>query len=150
MFVFWKRFFSTLLAVIIALAICFAVMIVGVCKLGSLQGERTFYLYSASSQAKTTKTLGLSDVFHVQGESVHFALLKSMSANEKQEYAEKIAKTFGAEILFLEEVNGVVCFYAYTPKWTDCVRVEEWEINLHIALGETGGAVGTPLIFGGF
>ena len=68
----------------------------------------------------------------------------------KCEIAEEILQKYGAEILFYEEVSGVLSYYAYTDAWTDGVYIYGRKINLHVAVGDGYLAVGTPIIFGGY
>ena len=66
-----------------------------------------------------------------------------------EEIAEEIALCYGAEILFTEEADGVVFYYAYTARWQDGLYINGVKINLHIAVGKVNLAVGTPIIFDG-
>lgn len=153
-----KRFMATLAATLVAVATLLSARCFSVCRLSRLDGERTFYLYSASSQALCKKTLSFTDVFFVQGESVRFLWKKqgfggatTSSVNGSQTaLAEEIANYFGAEILFIEKTNGTLSVYCHSGQMQGGVRLQgEW-VNLHIALRGQTCAVGTPLIFDGF
>ena len=93
------------------------------------------------------ETLCVSEIFDVRGESVRFVLERNC---DKEALAREIAKGFGAEIVLVEKACGAVSYYAYTPEIFNGIRIEGKIINLHIALGEEMGAVGTPIVFGGF
>ena len=111
-----------------------------------IQGDRTFYLYSDSSQALQTQTLRLDELDNVCGESVRFSVVEG----ERDMLAESIAKRYGARILFQEEACGVTSYYCYAPKLLGGVMLAGEKVNLHIAVGEEQAAVGSPIIFGGF
>lgn len=119
---------------------------VNVCRFSAVEGERTFYLDSASSQGLRKQTLCFSDIFRIRGESVRFPT-NGLSA---EEIANKIAEEYDAEILLREEVCGVISFYAYTESWSDYVLVEGQKINLHIAVNADMGTLGSPIIFDGY
>jgi hypothetical protein len=119
-----------------------------VCRLDKTAGKRTFYIKNASSQALQKENLGIFDIFKVKGESVRF----DFKADEKnaETLAQEICQVYQAEIVKIERVYGAVSYYAYSPKLGGGVAVDGKKVNLHIAVGETQAAVGTPLIFGGF
>ncbi|MBR2329696.1 MAG: hypothetical protein IKA40_00455 [Clostridia bacterium] len=153
-----KRFMATLAATAVAVAALLGARCFSVCRLSRLDGERTFYLYSASSQALCKKTLSFTDVFYIQGESVRFSWKKqgfgdSISTaitGSQTALAEEIADYFGAEILFIERTNGVLLAYCHSGQMQGGVQLQGKWVNLHIALRGQTCAVGTPLIFDGF
>ncbi len=112
----------------------------GVSRFPALEGERTFYLYSPSSQATRTHTLSVKDLGKIRGES---AQVEGITAEE-------LMKTLRAELLFVEESAGARSYYCYTDEWTDGVYVGEYYVNLQIAERADGCVVGAPMIFGGF
>lgn len=142
-----KTFFSSLGVLFLTLIFGLAFSLLNVQKFSNLQGERTFYLYNASSQSLQKHELSLSDIFSVKGESVQF----SFSGEAKAE-AERIAALYGGRILFTEEVLDVVSYYAYTPNFSDGVNIDGVRVNLHIAFCKERGTyvVGSPIIFGGY
>ncbi len=147
---FWrlKNFLLTMTAVVFALVVFFAVKIGNVCKLQDIEGERTFYLNSSSSQALQVQTLRLSELFSVTGESVCFAVKNS--AHTSMELVKSVAEHYDAEILFSESVCGVSSYYAYTPAWKEFVVINGQAVNLQIAIQGSRCVVGTPIVFGGF
>lgn len=142
-----KRFFSVLLACGFALTVAFVVRSATVCKFADLVGERTFYLHSASSGARTKTELGFFDCFQVQGESVSFS-----AEGADETLAQELLKNYGATLVFTEETSDVVSYYGYTEKWNEKIKMDGACINLHVAMQKNGDrvSVGCPLIFGGF
>ncbi|MBQ8283931.1 MAG: YwmB family TATA-box binding protein [Clostridia bacterium] len=142
-----KAAWKTFSAICLCAATAFAFLCVNVCRFSEIEGERVLYLRSASSQGLRTETLSIDELFDVRGESVRFQM---ETGCDKGALAKEIAKKFGAEILLEEEVCGTVSYYAYTPAFADGIWMGNKKINLHIALGEGVGAVGSPIIFDGF
>ena len=140
-----RAFVALLVAVTVSLLFGFATRALRVSKFADISGERVFYLYSASSQAKCVSTLSFLDIFCVKGESVAFDV-----ETDGETLAREIALRYGAEIILREEAGDVVSYYAYTPAWGERVCVGGKAVNLHIAVRENACAVGTPIIFGGF
>ncbi len=142
-----KAALKTLSAICLCLTAAFVFLCVNVCRFSNIEGERVFYLSSASSQGLRTELLHISEMFDVRGESIRFEVEKDC---DKMGLAKELAKKFGAEIVLMEEACGTVSYYAYTPVFSDGIWIENKKINLHIALGEGVGAVGSPIIFDGF
>ncbi len=146
-----KRFFAIVGASLIALVALACVRGTNISKFSALQGERTFYLHSASSQGLRTASLQLKDIPFVRGESVRLTTAeKERFGKTASEIALSIAQAYGASIVIEETVCGAVSYYAYTPAWGECVWVGGQPVNLHIAVSETACAVGSPIIFDGF
>lgn len=147
---FWfrlKNFISTLAAFLTAAVILVGIWGARISRLSGIDGERIFYLYSASSQGLRAEELRVKDFPNVKGESVRFQL---DGATDTETLAKELAEKYGAEILFTETACGITSFYCYTDRWTDGVTVNGEAVNLHIAVGKTQCAVGTPIIFDGF
>lgn len=142
-----KVFFNVLLACTFFVVTAFVVRSATVCKFADIQGERTFYLRSASSEAWTKRELGFFDCFRVQGESVCFSV-----QGDVEDEIKKLFDLYGATLVLEEESAGVVSYYGYTPKWREKVEIDGACINLHVAVQQNGGviSVGSPVIFGGF
>ena len=113
--------------------------------LSKTQGERTFYLDSASSQGLIKTELAFADLFRIRGESVSF-----LCEQGNQELVLQIFDSYGAEICFTERVGEITSYYGYAQGLGMPVWVQGFAINLHVAVGESRCAVGTPIIFGGF
>ncbi|MBQ8685306.1 MAG: YwmB family TATA-box binding protein [Clostridia bacterium] len=145
---FWqgaKRGISAALAAACFVGACLFFRSVNACKLSEISGERSFYLYSASSQARIVNELTLADLSHIKGESVRFILRES-----PESVLQTIVERYDAQILFSERVGGVVSYYCYTEKWGNALSVGGEAVNLHIAFSDGLGTVGTPIVFGGF
>ncbi len=129
----------------ICLVIALAVYFKNSLKLSDLQGERVYYLDSASSQGLIAEKLSFLSFYRLKGESVRFDLEKPA-----KEVLEEITEMYNAEVLFVEEVDGVASYYCHTSDWTGGVRINGQAVNLHLAISKEQCAVGTPIIFGGF
>ena len=147
-----KNFICVAVAVLFCLFFAVGVKAVSVTRLAGIEGERTYFLDSASSQGFRKQTLALNDLTRVRGECV-FTEISAYEGGRcltKEEIAQEIAEKYGAKILFTEEIDGVVSYYAYTARWQDGLYINGVKINLHIAVGKVNLAVGTPIIFDGF
>lgn len=147
-----RRFLRICLAVVIALGCCVAVKSLHFNRLADMEGKRTYFLDSASSQGLQKETLSLLDITRVKGECVQTEISAYTDNRQlsKAEIAEEITRKYQAKILFCEEVNGTLSYYAYVSAWTDSVWLYGQKVNLHVAVGETCLTVGTPIIFGGY
>ena len=146
---FWWRTVRTVIAfssVVVLVSVALTTRIPLLCRFSALEGERTFYLHSASSQAEQKNTIDFVDAFFVKGESVRFAL----GGRNAETFALEIARAYGAEIVYTESACGTTSFYAYAENGWESVTVQGARVNLHIAVGENVCVVGTPIIFGGF
>lgn len=114
-------------------------------KLSKTEGERTFYLNSASSQSLIKTELILSDLTRIRGESVAF-----LHEQNAEELAKEIFDRYGAKILFTESAGGVTSYYGYAAGLGEPISLQGQRINLHVAVSKERCAVGTPIIFGGF
>lgn len=147
-----KNFICVAVAVSFSLFCMVGVKSVQVTKLAELVGERTYFLDSPSSQGLRKKQLSFGDLTRVKGECVSTSISAYNGGRylTKEDLAEEIALKYGAEILFCEETDGVVSYYAYTDAWRDELYLYGTKINLHIALDGERLTVGTPIIFDGF
>ena len=147
-----KNFICVALAVIFSLFFAVGVKAVSVTRLSDIEGKRTYFLDSASSQGLRKDSLSVADLTRVKGECV-FTEISTYDGGRyltNDEIARKISTQYGAKILFTEEVDGVISYYAYTTRWQDGLYINGVKINLHIAVGKENLAVGTPIIFDGF
>ncbi len=140
-----KSFFLVLFALFTCAIALFATWSMRVSRFWGLEGERCFYLGSASSQAVIKKELSLKDFGKIKGESVVWEI-----AEGAEEVVERLLERYNATVLFTEKVDGTTSYYCLTSAWADGVRVGEYLVNLHIAVGKGRCAVGAPMIFGGF
>lgn len=114
--------------------------------LSKIDGERTYYLHSASSWASQKSELDLLDLPFVKGESV------SVTVADGVNFAQGIIQTYEARVLFVEEAADTVSYYCYSPSISNCIYLQDRTVNLHIAVAMDRDmvVVGTPIIFGGF
>ncbi|MBQ4269050.1 MAG: hypothetical protein IJB97_05310 [Clostridia bacterium] len=119
---------------------------------GGQNVERTFYLYSASSQAEMRVEIGVFDVPFLKGESV--ILNAGRGGMEARLTAAKQAvKEKGGKIVKEERLDGVCSLYCRLPEAFGLyggVTAFGENVNLHIAIAETRTVVGSPIIFGGY
>ena len=162
MSIFWcrlKYFLQTLCALAIALGALGVVCTAKISRFSDIQGERVYYLQSASSQGLRKESLSLFDFPSIRGESVRFALqdgVESEGEGVVEDFVADMVKKYKATIIFKEEITGVTSYYGYTAKWADGVVINGKKINLHIAIstaennGERLCVVGSPIIFDGY
>lgn len=134
-------------AVIFSFFFAVGVKAVNFSSFDGLQGERVFYLDSASSQGLRKETLRLKDLHKVKGECVRVALKEGEDAKK---VAKELIAEYNAEVLFEEQTGETVSYYAYTEKLNGGIFLYGQKINLHIAFSDEGLVVGTPIIFDGF
>ena len=114
-----KRFITCAAATLVAFVLLTGVRVGNLSRFSALEGERVFFLQSASSQALRVKTLSLQDIGKVKGECIHFDLMAyeggvyALNGILVEEFAQSIAKKYNAEIVMREDVCGVISFYAY-------------------------------------
>ncbi len=138
-----KNLIGALVAFAVGVVALFFVWGTGATRFPDLQGERTYYLRSASSQALIKTRLTPLDFPLVRGESVRFSC-------DEAGLAERILANYEAELLFTEEVDGRLSYYAYSKKLQGGLQVGAYFVNLHIAMKNSVCTVGSPIIFGGF
>ncbi len=145
-----KRFLCLALASVAAFVCLVSVYASRACKLSLLQGERTFYLCSPSSQAVQTKTPAFFELTHVHGESVVLEIPAEAWRGDTDAFAWEIGGRYGASYLFCEKARDVTSYYFYAPALYTGVVINGQCVNLHVAVSTTQCTVGSPLIFGGF
>ena len=139
-----KNFITVVFALILSLFLLFALTMGRGSRFSALDGKRTFYLYSASSQAVVKEEISPLDLLWVKGECV------TLAYTDKEQTLQEILQLYHAVILFEEEVSGTHSYYCKTQSWGDGTRINGEVVNLHIAFNKEECAVGAPLIFGGF
>ena len=139
-----KNCIGTALALLLALGALLFTQSLQVCRFGDIEGKRSFYMRSPSSQALVKEELFLWEFFEVEGESVVFV------CEDREKTLREILQRYGASVRFEEQAGGSHSYYCYTEKWSDGIRIGGEFINLHIAFHGDSCAVGTPIIFGGF
>ena len=57
---------------------------------------------------------------------------------------------YSASVIFIEEIQEGVSYYAYTPKINYREEIFGKTINLHVFVGKNQVTMGTPIIYGSF
>ncbi len=143
---FWKMGLSikNALAVVLACILCCFCLYFKGSDLGAIEGERTFYLHSASAWAEQKSSLCIFELPLVQGESVECFI----ASGEK--FLEKTLEKYAAQVCFTECVNEILSYYCYSAKLGEGIVLNGVAVNLHVAIQGGRAVVGTPIIFGGF
>jgi len=105
--------------------------------------DYTFYMGASSSSLSVSSENPALDklLLHgVAGESTRYFGDRYEDLKEK----------YRAELLFTEEACGVVNYYMYSPLLGNCVFLNGYAVNFHVAVGAEQTAAGTPLVFGGY
>ena len=139
-----KNFTVTVLALALSFFVLFVIQGLQISRFSWIEGERSFYLKSPSSQAVIKKQLSLWECFEIKGESVRFL------CEDREKTLSEILQSYDAEILFGESADGSISYYCITPQWLDGVHINGKFVNLHIAFNGEYCVVGAPIIFGGF
>ena len=63
---------------------------------------------------------------------------------------EHLLKEFNAKVFFIEEIEGGISYYGYSPKIPYEKLVNGKTINLHVFVSSTHAKVGSPIIFGSY
>lgn len=146
-----KNAIRTMIALIVAAVFFLAVSYTRKDVFPSIKGERTYYLYSRSSNAAMEKNPSLADLFFVRGVSVQVSADESTSP---EKFLADILQEFSAQVVLEEKVLSVTSYYAYSERLGRGVVVGGKTVNLHVAVstreGGVGIVVGTPIIFGGY
>ena len=139
-----KNCIATVLALLLAFGALLFTQSLQVCRLGEIEGKRSFYMRSPSSQAVIKEEIYPWEIFEVEGESVLF------TCEDREQTLRDILEKYGASVRFEEQAGGSHSYYCYTSKWLDGIQIDGEFINLHIAFQGDSCAVGYPIIFGGF
>ncbi len=138
-----KNFIATTGALLLALFLLLCIWVPSRDTFHGIEGKRTYYLYSPSSQATIKNSLTLREFFSVRGESVEISL-------QEREELDALLERLQAELIYTEQAGDAYAFYYFTPAWSNGVWVNGKLVNLHIAVGENRCVVGNPIVFGGF
>jgi len=104
----------------------------------------TLYIQSNSSNCVFRKVTSFEYLFRVNvfGESCSI---------EKERFSlEDFLQDFSAQIVLVEEINGLTSYYAYSKDIRYLQVVNGKKVNLHVAVGEDSVVLGTPIIYGSF
>jgi hypothetical protein len=102
------------------------------------------YIGSSSSLARIEEVDALSFMLlkGVKGESVELDYNEFNLSN--------FLKEFRAKLLFIEQTEEGVSYYAYSPKIPYQKRINGKTVNLHVFVASERVKVGSPIIFGSF
>lgn len=102
------------------------------------------YIGSSSSLAVIEEVDALSFMLlkGVKGESVELDYNEFNLSN--------FLKEFRAKLLFIEQTEEGVSYYAYSPKIPYQKRINGKTVNLHVFVASERVKVGSPIIFGSF
>ncbi len=137
--IFCNRLCTSLLSVLLFFAICAprpAPVFTG-------GNNYVYYLYDSGSNCailQVEPNTPKPAFCYVSGESCTYA---DRSATD-------VLAEFGAEVLFLEKIDGITNYYAYSPRLPYRITLYGQTVNLHVAEKARGICVGSPIIFGGY
>lgn len=131
----------------IVLAIAVVVAVNLLCSLPLFYGLSdgyTVYLNDGSSMASRVKLNSPIYPFmaKVKGESCK---LKKDGFSIDEFFKER-----NAAILFIEDLDGITCYYGYSEDVKFNALVDGKKVNLQVAVAENSVTVGSPIIFGSF
>lgn len=110
-------------------------------QLSFFSSDRYAYLGSNSSSADIVKTNNFCLYFNRTGESVELAYKVDV---------DKIFNGLQAKLVFSEQTDDGVSYYAYSPVLKFQTLLSGKRVNLHVFVGENRSVIGSPLIFGSF
>ena len=114
----------------------------------SLDGARahsaTYFVHSPTCFAREKQTLSFTDLPFVQGEKVVYRV------EDGADFAQSVLSILSASVLWQEEVEGAICYYAAAESLSRAVLVGGEKVNLHIVVKADEVVIGTPIIFGGY
>ena len=137
------------------LALAFVSVCVGVlalffaCPFCAVEGEKGYFLYSESSQAVIKESFSLKEAFFLTGQSVRVEL-EFKTDKEREDWVKGELERWKAVLLFKENADGVVCYYAYCSRLGRGILLNGEFVNLHIAVRGNVATVGSPIVFGGY
>lgn len=102
-----------------------------------------YALCGSFGKGRTVNSLEYSFVKNAAGESC--ALIKNDDL-----CAEEIVKSLGGEILFTEQTEYGVSYYAYSPKVKYKTRLYGKTVNVHVFNNADGVKIGLPIIYGSY
>lgn len=141
---FFKTFFAVLLSIILFLFVAILTTTAF-----PFEGQKEYYLSSASSQSLIKSEISLTDLLLLRGESVRFTV-EYETEKAKQTYLNDILTKYKAKVLKVENYEDGISYYCYSAKLKRGVNLDGVTINLHVVIKEDGITLGTPLIFGGY
>ena len=141
-------FFKTIFSVLLS-AILFLFMAMLTVTAFPFEGEKEYYLSSASSQSLIKSNLVMTDLPLLRGESARVAV-ECESAQSEQAYFNEILAKYKASVLKVERFEDGTSYYCYSAKLKRGVNLDGVTVNLHVVIKANEIALGTPIIFGGY
>ena len=143
-----RNFFKTVLAIFLS-AVLFLFMAILTVTAFPFEGQKEYYLSSATSQCLIKPCLSLTDLPFLRGESIRVTL-EQETANSQQAYLNELLEVYKATILKVETFECGVSYYCYSARLRKGVSLDGVTVNLHIVVKDREMVVGTPLVFGGY
>ncbi len=134
-----KKFSRVLVTLFFILSICFAYLVNARPIFLDYGGEYEIYFLNGSftaPQKTNSKILPLG----VKGEACTIY----------DKTAEELFSDFNADVIFIEEIDGGINYYGYSPKIRYTQSINGKIVNLHVFVGKEKIKVGTPIIFGSY
>ena len=113
----------------------------------NIEGDYTFYLNSASSNAKII-TVSYDDAKEIK-KSLKNVCGESVTTTSKEEIEKEIQR-LNAQLVFSEKVDNIIINYYYSDKISAYKTINGHKINLQTAINENIITIGSPIIFGSF
>ncbi len=113
----------------------------------NVEGDYTFYLNSASSNAQII-TVPFDDAKEMK-KNLKNVCGESVTTTRMSEIEKEIQR-LNAQLLFSEKVDNIIINYYYSDKISAYKTVNGYKINLQTAINDNVITIGSPLIFGSF
>ena len=143
-----RNFFKTIFAFAVSVVLFLSIVLLSATAF-PFEGQKEYYLSSASSQSLIKSELSLSDLPLLRGESVRVSL-EGETANSQQAYLNELLEVYKATILKMETCEDGISYYCYSARLRQGVSLDGVTVNLHIVVKDREMVVGTPLVFGGY
>lgn len=75
---------------------------------------------------------------------------ESFTIDKENFNLEKFLTDYDAKLVFVEEIESGISYYAYSKKIKYKANIDKKLINLHVFIGKTNIKVGSPIIYGSF
>ncbi len=75
---------------------------------------------------------------------------KQVTGNFSPTTLQKALKKVKAKLVKVENYNNIKILFFYTPVWQDYRQIENYKINLQIAINSSSTTIGYPMIYGSF
>ena len=135
---------------VLASVTMFAISIFSASPKLNIDGYATFYS-DRSSCAERLPQSNLDEEMDLLFSFFHYEKTKAESVYVSGECdVDGLLKKYAATLQKTEYVDGVTCYYCYSPRLGGGVNLFGKRINLHVAVAQYGYMVGYPFIYGGY